>query len=160
MPQLDLSSFSSQIFWLLVIFVTLYLLLSRLTIPGISEILVKRETIIASDLNQADKASRQAAAIENEYEISLAEAKKRSMDLIFNAESNIKDETHKAMHELDEILASELREAENEIDSLKADLQKTMDVATTEIIQALVTKLINVAPDVTQIQSVIRKMIV
>ena len=44
MPQFDPSTFGPQLFWLLVTFVTLYLLMSRLVLPRITD--VARSTLM------------------------------------------------------------------------------------------------------------------
>ncbi|MGE3740510.1 MAG: hypothetical protein AB7I59_13525, partial [Geminicoccaceae bacterium] len=59
LPQLDASTFPSQIFWLIVSFATLCWLLSRKALPRVSDILEARQSRISSDLDQA-------AALRNE----------------------------------------------------------------------------------------------
>ncbi|MBT7451768.1 MAG: F0F1 ATP synthase subunit B', partial [Rhodospirillaceae bacterium] len=43
MPQFDPSTFSSQLFWLLICFVVLYWVISKFAIPRIGDILEQRE---------------------------------------------------------------------------------------------------------------------
>ena len=42
MPQLDLSTFPSQLFWLAVVFIVLYVLMARLGLPKIGTVLAER----------------------------------------------------------------------------------------------------------------------
>ena len=50
MPQFDPATFPTQIFWLLVSFVGLYLILWKLVIPRITDVLAMRQEKIEDDL--------------------------------------------------------------------------------------------------------------
>ena len=67
MPQLDTSTFSSQILWLLIAFFLLHRLLSKSAIPSISEVIEKRKSRIEHDLVAAEKFSEDAAKAEHAY---------------------------------------------------------------------------------------------
>ena len=67
-PQLEVWTFPSQIFWLLITFSTLYYLLSRKALPRVSEILEARQDRIAADLDQAQRLRREAESALATYE--------------------------------------------------------------------------------------------
>lgn len=59
MPQFDFTTFSSQIFWLLVCFITLYIFVSKVILPRITSIIASRNKIIDSDKSAAHKLDSQ-----------------------------------------------------------------------------------------------------
>ena len=100
--------FASQIFWLALIFVALYLLMARVALPRIGGILAEREGNIDGDLAEAQRlkdesdaasrptrsrsprraAGRRALANEaREREAAAAEAKRKELDATLNAAS-------------------------------------------------------------------------
>lgn len=75
MPQLDLSTFPSQIFWLAVFFVVLYLLMAKLAMPKIERVVDERRRRIESDLDKAGQMKTEAEAVIAAYEKALADAR-------------------------------------------------------------------------------------
>ena len=58
MPQFDTSTFASQIFWLTVAFVTLYLVMWRVVAPKIADVLdARRRRIDQAALHELDDAA-------------------------------------------------------------------------------------------------------
>ena len=55
MPQLDVTTFSSQIFWLVVSFVALFLIMLRVRVPKISDALEARQKRIDDNLARAQE---------------------------------------------------------------------------------------------------------
>ena len=64
MPQFDVKSFPSQVFWLVVCFAVLYVLMAKLVLPRIGRTIESRESKIQSDLDAAQKANDAARAAE------------------------------------------------------------------------------------------------
>ena len=54
MPQLDVTTFGNQIFWLLVTLVVIYWVLSRIALPRIGAVLADRLGTFVGDLNASD----------------------------------------------------------------------------------------------------------
>ncbi|MAT34895.1 MAG: hypothetical protein CMK06_07105 [Ponticaulis sp.] len=138
-PPFEASTFSSQIFWLTISFVILYLLLSRLILPKLGGIIEQRKGKIASDLDEASrmKAEADEALAETETQLAKARADARAKAEKTRAEidSRIADATAAKAAEIDERLG----EAEERIEKLKAEhMAKVADisVATTTAILA------------------------
>ena len=88
MPQLDFSTFSNQIFWLVVTLVVIYFILSRIALPRIGEALADRARTISNDLAEADELKQRALEAEKAYEKALADARAEahSMNVAMRAE--------------------------------------------------------------------------
>jgi len=81
MPQLNFHDFAPQVVWLVITFVVLYLVMSKLAIPVISDTLEKRQGKIQSDLDAAEKASEETRALVAAYEKRLADAREAARKL-------------------------------------------------------------------------------
>lgn len=78
MPQLDTTTFSSQLFWLGISFVVLYCILAYFLVPKISGVLENRETIREKNINTASSYREEAEGLLVEYEKLLAETRKEA----------------------------------------------------------------------------------
>lgn len=81
LPQLDVHSYPTQIFWLIVSFVILYLIMSKVALPRIAEVLEERQERIADDIETAERLRSEAGAVQAEYEKALAEARGKAQAL-------------------------------------------------------------------------------
>ena len=68
MPQLEITTYPSQIFWLVVSFLILYLIMSRIIIPRISSVIKNRETEIKNNIHVSEQMYKDTEIINNEYE--------------------------------------------------------------------------------------------
>lgn len=91
MPQLDISNFSSQIFWFLLCFVFLYFYLNKIIIPRIDKIISNRKKIIEDDTNRSfalqqkiDKLKQESFDIRNssniDYKNKIDQAHKKALN--------------------------------------------------------------------------------
>ena len=55
MPQLNPEYWISQIFWLIIVFTSLYIILSKIFLPKISDSLETRKSQVLQNLDQAEK---------------------------------------------------------------------------------------------------------
>ena len=125
-PPFDTSTYTSQLFWLAISFVLLYVLLSRVILPRIGGILEQRKGRIASDLDEA-------ARMKSEADEALVEMDKKLA--VARAESRIAASTASKAAELD----ARLDEAETRIDAMKAKAMSSVSeiaTSTTEVILA------------------------
>ena len=122
MPQLDPSTFGSQLFWLLVCFGALYLVLSFIVIPRIAKTLAARAETLEGNLAEAENLRVQAEAALKAYEDALAEARSRALVLAQEMRADVQAETDRQKAELDTKLAEQAAAAD-------AALMKSRDAA-------------------------------
>src|SRR3954451_15714622 len=77
-PPFAKETFASQIVWLVITFVALYLLISRIAIPRIGGIIEDRARRIEGDFAAAQRMKQESEAALAAYEKSLAEARNRA----------------------------------------------------------------------------------
>ena len=75
LPQLDISTWPSQLFWLVVLFTAGYIIMAKVVTPRIGKVLEERRTKLDDDLGKARTASEDAARIRAEYEADLDAAR-------------------------------------------------------------------------------------
>src|SRR5262245_56725828 len=80
-PPFDKTTFASQLVWLAVFFVALYVIISRLAIPRIGGIVAARRDRVEGDLAEANRLKDQSDAALRTYEKSLADAHARGQAL-------------------------------------------------------------------------------
>ncbi len=63
MPQFDFTTFSSQIFWLVICFFALYFFISSIILPRINEIFGQRKNVIDADIKEFKILEKEIAEI-------------------------------------------------------------------------------------------------
>src|SRR3546814_13186076 len=74
MPQFDPSTYPTQLFWLLLTFVPLYLVVWRVALPRITDVRQSRQGKIEADLEKAPALQGEAEMVLAAYEKGLADA--------------------------------------------------------------------------------------
>jgi len=94
MPQLEQTEFFlSQLFWLVVLFVILFLVLTYFTLPKIRAFLNKRDVFINEHLSKQDELIKKAEGLIQEYEMKIIKAKEEANSIINNAKSQAIEES-------------------------------------------------------------------
>ena len=81
LPQLDTHTFAGQIFWLIVTFLFLFLIISRIAAPKIGGVLADRAGRIKGDIDKAAEAKRKSEEALANYERALSEARARALKI-------------------------------------------------------------------------------
>ena len=115
MPQLDPSTFGSQLFWLAVSFVTLYVVLSVLVLPRIGATMAKRSDQLDGDLSEAEALRAKAEAALEAYEEALAQARTKALVVAQTMRAEVQAETARQKAELDAKLAEEAAAADSRL---------------------------------------------
>ena len=115
MPQLDFSTYASQVFWLVVTFSVLFLLVWRVMAPKVTDVLEARQKRIGDNLDKAAEIKREAEATIETYEKTLSDARVESQSLIAAASAEIAEAAAKREAELAVTLAAQVTESETNI---------------------------------------------
>lgn len=141
LPQLDPSTFASQVFWLIIAFLTLFFLLRRRALPRVAEILEARQDRIAADLDRAAKLRADAEEALRRYETIVAEAHAKASAELKATQERMAAEAARRQAAIDAELQQKLTQAEAQIAAAKqAALAQVQDVAA-EVAQLAVERL-------------------
>ena len=133
MPQLDSKYWVSQSFWLILIFLTLYLSLSKFFIPKIKENLDDRERKINENLDQAKELSELADKKKLDYENELLNAKKEVIKILSESKRQLDKNINQKKIEFDKEIEKEIKKVEQEILSLKKSSSNSINSIAEEI---------------------------
>jgi F-type H+-transporting ATPase subunit b len=141
LPQLDLTTFASQIFWLAVSFVVLYVIISRIAAPKIGGVIEERAARIKGDLDAAADAKKASEAAIAGYEKALADARGRAAKLSEEIRGKVVAEANARTETAEKQLAADMQKAEGRISEMRsAALARLSTIArdtAAEIVQKL-----------------------
>ena len=142
MPQFNSETFPSQLFWLIVTFVLLYICMNFVVLPRIRDNLRLRKNKISNDIERAELIKEQVNKTMHEYEAKLLQAKTQ-------ADQNTKNAIEKANKDFSLQLASvrkniikKIKEAEDGVKDYKANLEKEISNVSLSISSSIVSKVI------------------
>ena len=144
MPQLDSSTYVSQIVWLAITFVALYFLIARTALPRIAEVLEARQDRISADLDRAAKLRQEAEEATRRYEQVVLQAESRAQAQIKEVRERVAADAARRQAELDTKLAAQIAEAEARIKAARDSALAGIDEVAAELAQAATRRLIGV----------------
>ena len=114
-PPFNKETFASQMVWLVIFFVALYVIISKLAIPRLGGIIEARSERIDGDLAEAKKLKDQSDAALASYEKSLADARTRAQTLACETRDKLNAEADQVRRKLETELNAKLAKAEDTI---------------------------------------------
>jgi len=119
MPQLNPEFWISQIFWLTLIFGSLYVLLSKLILPKISNNLEARKSQITENIESAEKQRKESDQKLKDYEKLINDAKNEAKNIFNQTREKILRDVNNKKDNLEKEIYKETNKAEKEILDLK-----------------------------------------
>ena len=142
MPQLNPEFWVSQIVWLVLTFGFLYLILSKLILPKISENLESRKSQILENIETAESQREESEKKLKEFEKIILESKIEAKNYFNEARQKILEDITVKKNSLDKDIDDEISAAEQEIKNLKtASSEKIKNIAietSSELIKQLI----------------------
>lgn len=145
-PPFQKETFPSQLLWLTVSFVLLYVLMAKVALPRIGSILATRSKHIADDLIAAERLKEQSEAASAAYQKALGDARARAQAIAGDTRARQAAEAEETRKRLEAQLHERLIAAEKSIDATRtAAMTNVRDIAA-DAAAAIVERLIGRAP--------------
>jgi len=141
MPQLDYHSFAPQLVWLAIAFLALYLVMSRLAVPAISDTIEKRQGKIQGDLDAAEKANEETRGLVAAYEKRLADTREDARKLMRERGETDSSAAATRLQALHDKLAVQIGEAEKRIAAQRDEVMEGLETMARDIGQDVYAKL-------------------
>lgn len=157
MPQLDFSTplTLSQVVWGAIIFIVLYIMLSRTGLPMVASVLDERATKISKDLDEARAAKANADVGMAEAEQATVKARAESQAAINVALEEAKQAAAAQAETLNARLEKQLHDAETQIGQARASAMSAIRQVATETATTVVARLTGTTPDSAQVDNAV-----
>ena len=141
MPQLDPTFFPTQLFWLFVVFVLLFLVVWKLALPRIAGIRTARRSRIDTDLEKAKSLKKEAEEVLAAHEKSLAEATEKAQAIHRIMSDELIAERNSKLDEVADDLSCQFQEAEKLIAAEETRAAKTISDVAADLVQLATVQL-------------------
>ena len=163
MPQLNPEFWASQVFWLILIFSSLYVIIWKLFLPKITNSIENRKLKIVNDLNETQKLKDNAEKKLQEYNKIIENSKKDAKKIIEDGKKKLNREIESKKQKFNEEIEKELANVEKEIKNLKKSsmlvINKIAEDISSEIIKQVVGTEINKSKLSAVVQDISKKKI-
>ena len=144
LPQLDISTWPSQLFWLVVLFTAGYILMAKVVTPRIGTVLEERRAKLDDDLGKARTASEDAARIRAEYEADLDAARSAAAETAKQAAAEAAKQAEAGDAKIAKKLAEKVAKAEAKLATARSDAMANLNNVAAEAALAAVAQLADI----------------
>jgi F-type H+-transporting ATPase subunit b len=147
-PPFESQHFPSQLLWLALTFLLLYVLMSRIALPRIGSIFAERNKRIADDLEAAHRFKDQSDAASAAYQKALADARARAQAIANETREQQAAAAEATNKRLEGELHAKLAAAEQSIATTRTAAMGNVGAIAAETAAAIVERLIGTTPSV------------
>ena len=147
MPQLDPKFWFSQIFWLIITFGFLFIFLSRIILPRVSDNLEKRKSQIKENIGAAEKYRFESDEKIKEFEKIILDSKIKAKNYFNDVRKKVLEDINKKKIALEKDIDEEINSVEDEINDLRKNsdekISKIAVSTSSELIKELIGDEVN-----------------
>jgi F-type H+-transporting ATPase subunit b len=155
MPQLNPEFWISQIFWLTLTFGILYIVLSKLILPKISDNLESRKSQILENIEAAEKQRQNSEEKLKKYEEIVSKSKMEAKNIFNQAREKALKDISAKKDVLDKQIDDEIGKAEQEIKELQKGAADKINKIAIETSSELIQKLIGAEVNNSSISAIV-----
>lgn len=156
LPQMDISWFPTQIFWLLISFSVLYVVFSKKVLPELSTIIEDRRTHIQNDLDSAQSLKEEAESVQQAYEEILEDARQSSTASFAKIDYDLKTKAMNEQQAFQERATNETQAFEGRLSAAKDAAMKDMEAIAAEMAALAAEKLVGMPADLSNAKSAVK----
>jgi F-type H+-transporting ATPase subunit b len=154
-PPFQKDTFASQLVSLLIAFVALYLIVSKIALPRVGGLLDARQNAIDGDLTAAQKLKDESDGALKAYESELAAARSRAQAIGAETREKLNAASEAERKKLEDALSVKLAEAEKTIAATRESAMRNVRGIAAEAASAIVQRLTGVLPDGKSVDSAV-----
>jgi F-type H+-transporting ATPase subunit b len=156
-PPFDAHSFPSQLVWLVIAFVLLYVLMAKWALPQVAGVIEKRQKGIADDIAEAGRLKQQSDQAVAAYEKALADARARAQAIANDTRDKQAATAAAARKTVEDELNVKLAQAEKTIAATKQAAMSNVREIAIDAAHEIVDKLIgHITPAIEPIEEIER----
>lgn len=141
MPQLDGSVYITQIFWLLVTFISFWFIMAKCVVPKISETIEARKRKYDDYIRKAEEINAKALEALNRYDKMLAVAKTKATEQILQNENELKQIIAEKENEINQQLKIKVAEQEELLEKEKKSVLAKINTLSQETAYEILQKI-------------------
>ena len=154
-PPFESSTFASQLVSLVIAFVALYLIVSRVALPRVGSVIDARQKVIEGDLAEAQKLRDASGAALKAYEAELASARSRAQAIGNETREKLNAASEAERKKLEDQLSVKLAQAEKTIAATRETAMSNVRGIAADAAAAIVQRLTGVVPDGSALNSAV-----
>ncbi len=154
-PPFDSSTFASQLVSLVVFFVALYIIVSRVALPRVGAVIDARQNKIEGDLAEAQTLKDELEAALKAYESELAAARSKAQAINSANREKLNAASEAERKSLEDKLAAKLADAEKSIAATRATAMSNVRGIAADAASAIVQRLTGASPDGKVVESAV-----
>ena len=155
MPQLNPEFWIAQIFWLILIFSSLYLIIWKIFLPRITYSIENRKSRIVNDLDEAQKLKDNAEKKLKEYNDIIEKSKKEAKKIIDDSKKKLDRDIENKKQKFNDEIEKELVAVEKEIKDLKKNSISNIGNIATEISTEIIEQIINTEANKSNVSAIV-----
>lgn len=155
LPQLNVKTYTPQIFWLAVTFIILYVLMAKVALPKIGEVVEGRRKKLDDDLAAAERFRKDSEKAMADYEKALGDARAKAQGLANETRAKATAAANEQRSRLDADLNQQVRAAEARINDSRAKALANLSDVAGEIVGDVVTRIGGSAPQADDLKTAV-----
>jgi F-type H+-transporting ATPase subunit b len=159
MPQFDVSTYPSQIFWLAICFVFLCMMMAFYLVPRLASTLQAREQRQQEDWEDSKAFHATSESLRQENLKQLADAREKAHSLIHQTTREIHHRKANRIAILDEELAIKVKNIRQDLERQTEDILKNMEPIVSQVVKATSLRLLGNNLPQPEIKEVVRNVL-
>ena len=155
MPQLNPEFWASQVFWLILIFSSLYIIMWKIFLPKITNSIENRKSRIIDDLNETQKLKENAEKKLREYNKIIEDTKKEAKKIIEDNKKKLENDIKSKKQKFNEEIEKELISVEKEIKSLKKSSISSINKIAAEVSSEVIKQLVGTSVNMSNVSAIV-----
>ena len=155
MPQLNTEFWTAQIFWLILIFSSLYVVIWKIFLPKITYSIENRKSRVVNDLNEAQKLKENAEKKLKEYNRIIEDVKKEAKKIIEENKKKLENDIKNKNQKFNEEIEKELLVVEKEIKNLKKASLKNINEIAKEVSSEVIKQIIGTEVNASNVSAIV-----